>query len=200
MVKKVLSICLSMTVISIYIAFSIPSTTYACSCAETPSVEEDLAKKTAIFSGKVIQISAENNSSNKSTADQIAVTFEVESAWKGVDESQVIVYTAVSSASCGYETFSLNNEYLIYAYGDKHKLGTGFCERTKPLVAAKEDLAILGIGQKPNQQVNLLSDSVLTSDENLLQNVKGDRITLFSMIAAGIIIVAVYLMRRFIFK
>lgn len=153
MTKFFTSIILVLLIASIPL-ISNPSTAYACSCAPPPSVEEELERKTAIFSGKVIEISEPNNKIFKSSADPVAVLFEVDTIWKGVDESQVIVQTAESSASCGF-SFDLNTEYLVYAYGDEDDLQTGLCERTTPLTSAEEDLSILGEGKIPTEQVNL---------------------------------------------
>ncbi|MEH7238944.1 LPXTG cell wall anchor domain-containing protein [Bacillus sp. JJ1562] len=80
--------------------------------------------------------------------------FEVNESWKGANTSQVIVSTARSGASCGYE-FELNKEYIVYAYGDKNQLETGYCERTALLSAAGEDLTILGKGKEPTEKVDL---------------------------------------------
>jgi hypothetical protein len=170
-----------------------------CSCTETPSVEQELASKTAIFSGRVIQISEEDNGNNKSTADPITVIFEVKQTWKGVSKSQVVVYTARSSASCGYVTFLLHSDYLIYAYGDKDRLATGICERTKPLTSAHEDLAILGIGEKPSEQVNLITDTHLNIDEISQEDVTGksNNPLLWILVITILIAATIYLMRRY---
>src|SRR5690606_25529228 len=109
-------------------------TSYACSCAEPFSVDEELKLKTAIFSGKVVEISEEKKLFGSSN-DPILVTFDVTSSWKGVDKSQVTIRTAKYEESCGY-TFKMNTEYLVYAYGEKDDLKTGYCGRTDLLTAA----------------------------------------------------------------
>ncbi|MFS0822344.1 hypothetical protein [Bacillus sp. 1P02SD] len=132
-----------------------PRQASACDCARSESVNEELNRKTAVFSGKVIGLSDKNESSyNQSSADPIKVLFEVKESWKGIHTSQIIVSTARSGASCGYE-FELNKEYLVYSYGDKEQLETGFCERTELLSAAGEDIGILGKGKVPTEKVNL---------------------------------------------
>ncbi|OCA90447.1 hypothetical protein A8F94_00720 [Bacillus sp. FJAT-27225] len=152
-VKVLLAIFLVAT-ISFYVK---PAYVSACSCAVPESVETELKNKTAIFSGKVIRFEDPRaNSFIQSSADPISVVFEVKSSWKGVKESQVIVNTAKSSASCGYE-FSVGNDYLVYAYGDKNQLETGMCERTDLLQQASGDLQILGVGKPPTIKVDLAS-------------------------------------------
>lgn len=132
-----------------------PRQALACSCAQPESVKGELNRKTAVFSGKVVELVDDNKFSYiKSSADPIEVLFEVNESWKGTNTSQVIVKTARSGASCGYE-FELNKEYLVYAYGEIDQLETGFCERTALLSTAGDDLAILGQGKEPTEKVNL---------------------------------------------
>ncbi|KGX85927.1 hypothetical protein [Pontibacillus marinus] len=123
---------------------SFSNTSYACSCAEPGTPKEELEKSDAIFSGKVINMhDAKKNDSIKSSGDPIAVLLEVDRSWKGVDETQVIVYTARASATCGYE-FNLNEEYLVYAREVKGELKVSYCSRTENLLQASEDVIALG--------------------------------------------------------
>lgn len=132
-----------------------PNIGYACSCVEPGSVKEELGRSSAVFSGKVIEIVDENeNNLVQSSADPIAVVFEVEESWKGIHQTEVIVYTERSSASCGYE-FSLNNEYLVYARENDGKFKVSICSRTTTLVAADQDIEELGKGEKPSEQVSI---------------------------------------------
>nr|WP_309099617.1 hypothetical protein [Fredinandcohnia onubensis] len=132
-----------------------PGQASACSCAYPESVKDELNRKTAVFSGKVIKMGDENkNSYIQSSADPIEVLFEVNESWKGVETSQLLVSAARSSASCGYE-FELDKEYIVYAYGESDNLETGLCERTALLSEAGEDLEILGQGSAPTDQVDL---------------------------------------------
>lgn len=126
-----------------------PSYSQACSCAEPAPVEEELERKTAVFSGKVTDISIPNNrSSTWSSADPVNVTLEVFEVWKGEVEETVTIQTVRDEASCGYH-FSQDKEYIVFAYGSPDKLQTGLCERTKLLRGASEELAILGEGKAP---------------------------------------------------
>lgn len=125
--------------------------TYACSCASLPSVNENLAMKTAVFAGKVVSIKNNSFSLFKSSADPVQVTLEVSEVWKGPAQQKIVITTAESSASCGYN-FDLNSEYLVYASGENNQLSTGLCEGTKLLSSAASDLAILGTGEIPIQE------------------------------------------------
>lgn len=88
-----------------------------------------------------------------------AVLFEVSQIWKGGAESQIIIHTGSGGGDCGFN-FEKDKEYLVYAhpstmYGDKELLITIICDRTNLLAQAQEDLAILGEGKVPTDQVNL---------------------------------------------
>lgn len=133
-----------------------PSTSFACSCMQPPPPEEELKRKTAVFSGKVIEIDdTKSNSFLQSSADPIRVVFEVNRTWKGVNQTQAIVYTARDSASCGFN-FTLNEEYIVYAYGEDSSLRTGICDRTNSIDQAADDLEALGEGSNPSEVVDLL--------------------------------------------
>ncbi|MGI0082397.1 MAG: hypothetical protein ACREAG_03720 [Nitrosopumilaceae archaeon] len=77
--------------------------------------------------GKVVEIK-KDLSNVVSSAQHIPVKFDVQRVWKGPIEKTIIVSTAISSASCGYE-FQEGETYLVYAYG-KESLQTGLCTRT----------------------------------------------------------------------
>nr|WP_236838635.1 hypothetical protein [Caldalkalibacillus salinus] len=132
-----------------------PHTSYACSCAEPLPVNEEMERSAAVFSGKTVDMFDKNeNSSTLSSADPIAVKFEVEESWKGVNQSQVIVYTVRESASCGFE-FELDQQYLVYAQERDGELDVSLCSRTTHLSNAQEDIDELGQGDKPTEQVSI---------------------------------------------
>lgn len=128
-----------------------PESAYACSCAAPPAVSQELERKTAIFSGKVIEVKPPEQKEIMSSADPIRVTFAVDRVWKGAVAEKTVVGTASSSASCGIENFAMDAEYIVYAYGEPDMLETGICERTKLLSSASEDLAALGNGKEPTK-------------------------------------------------
>jgi hypothetical protein len=121
-----------------------PAPVFACSCAPPPPPAEALAQATAVFAGTVTNIDVPGGAVI-STADPIAVTFQVERVWKGPVEPTLLVTTARGQATCGYD-FDLNQSYLVYAYGSERNLETNLCSRTTRLSPILEDLAVLGEG------------------------------------------------------
>lgn len=130
--------------LNLFIIFSLFTVTkipvvFACSCIPPGSPTEELAKSTAVFSGKVLNISRDGY------ADK--VTFDVEKIWKGVSEKNVIVATATEGAMCGFG-FRKNEKYIVYASGE-NPLSTNLCSRTRLLTLADTDISVLGIGKSP---------------------------------------------------
>ncbi|RXZ77815.1 hypothetical protein EBB07_27485 [Paenibacillaceae bacterium] len=125
-----------------------PAMAYACSCAERLTPAEELERGTAVFAGEVTAIESKEGKVI-SSGDPIKVTFKVSEIWKGEVGSLTDVYTAGSSASCGYDKFEVNQTYIVYASGVEDKLQTGICTRTALLADATEDLQQLGKGEAP---------------------------------------------------
>ncbi|MFO7536714.1 MAG: hypothetical protein R6X32_01490 [Chloroflexota bacterium] len=124
-----------------------PAPVFACSCAPPPPPAEALEQATAVFAGTVTNIDIPGGTII-STADPVAITFQVETVWKGPVEPTLLVTTARDSASCGYH-FDLNQSYLVYAYGSERSLETNLCSRTTRLSPILEDLVVLGEGTTP---------------------------------------------------
>lgn len=142
--------------IGIFIIGSFPSITSACSCAELSSVEEEFELSKAVFSGKVVDIKVRRSLKGYTTQ---SVLFEVTKTWKGVEQSQIRITTGQGGGDCGYN-FKKGNEYLVYAYestmyGAKSLVSTT-CSRTDVLSSSQKDLAVLGEGQPPIEEVNLI--------------------------------------------
>jgi hypothetical protein len=121
-----------------------PTVSYACKCDWPPSVEQELKRSKAVFSGKVIDINNEKNNRK--------ILFEVDEAWKGVSETQIILTDEHSSCSLN---FFEGESYLVYAYEFQGDLTTNICDRTIDLRSAEEDLATLGKGATPTEKVDL---------------------------------------------
>jgi len=146
---KILHWFVSLAVITCLFFTISPIKGSACSCVPVGTVQEELDRSSDVFSGKVISIvDPSKNKKIRSSADLVEVTIEVIQSWKGSKESEVVVYTEISSASCGFE-FSLNEEYLVYANEVDGQLRVSLCSRTAQLTAATEDQNELGEGQKP---------------------------------------------------
>lgn len=127
-----------------------PAPAYACSCVEPGPVEERLERKTAVFQGTVTSIKEPALKKMMSSEDPVQVTFAVKQLWKGEPHAELSIRTAMSGASCGYEGFRVNEEYVVFAYGDPDDLKTGLCEGTKPVTEAGEELTVLGEGYLPD--------------------------------------------------
>ncbi|RSD28794.1 hypothetical protein [Mesobacillus subterraneus] len=124
---------------------SFPTISHACKCEWPPSVEEELKRSDAVFSGEITRIKNEN--------DYRKILFEIEETWKGDSKTQIILYDEVSSCSLD---FSEGESYLVYAYIDyKGELTTNICDRTKEIGNAQDDLTHLGAGMAPKEEVNL---------------------------------------------
>jgi len=152
------SILMTFLVLSIMTIF-IPSTVYACSCARPQTVEAQFSRSEAVFAGRVLEVKEQRYLNGSMTK---AALFEVSHIWKGGPESQIIIHTGSGGGDCGFN-FEDGKEYLVYAhpstmYGDKELLITIICDRTNVLDQTQEDLAVLGEGKIPTEQVNLEGD------------------------------------------
>lgn len=138
------------TLLFVFATFiAVPQSSQACSCAQKPSVAEELERKTAIFAGKVVKISGPHLGFFSSTADPVTVTFAVSAVWKGEAQAELNVNTPISDSSCGF-SFEMSREYLVYASSTgSGKYTTMLCDGTKLLSGAAEDLTVLGTGEKP---------------------------------------------------
>lgn len=119
---------------------------YACSCVES-DVQERLKTYAAVFTGEVVN----KGDSQQSKHDGLLreYTFDVDTAWKGVNAKKMKILTSDGgSDSCGIQ-FKKNQSYLIYAYQYKvdHKLHTNLCSRNVPIEQAGDDLKLLGAGK-----------------------------------------------------
>ncbi|CAM4500350.1 hypothetical protein FHS16_005610 [Paenibacillus endophyticus] len=165
---------ITMTILSFLFLFGTwfafaPLQVDACSCAETPSIEDQLQRKTAIFTGKVLRLTKPVNGKIWSSEDAVKVQFEVKKVWKGDLGSQTTVYTARSSESCGYEGFGINEEFIVFAYGEADRLETGLCEGNKNLESAQEEIKALGVGYEPSKMTSTreeYSDKTIVTKES----------------------------------
>ncbi|QGQ98948.1 hypothetical protein EHS13_30755 [Paenibacillus psychroresistens] len=145
MVRKY-SILLQLIVLivcSIIGMLTVPTISYACSCAETGSTQAELQKQTAVFSGKVTAVSKPFKVLNQTDEESVKVAFEVYRVWKGEIGKKVAISTGVYSASCGF-TFEKNQEYLVFANGDISNLEASLCSKTQAFLTAGKDIDGLG--------------------------------------------------------
>lgn len=111
----------------------------ACSCMANlkplkTQVKEAYSEATAIFSGEVTDITANDEWS-------VIVKIKVAKSWKGKFQGEITIKTSKDSAMCGYH-FEIGEKYLVYAYGSKNELSAHLCSRTAPL-SSNEDIKFL---------------------------------------------------------
>jgi len=127
-------------------SWAIPHVASACSCLPPEPPKQALDSAEAVFVGRLI---AADDASADDTVRRIYYQFQVSRAWKGELGATVTLSSAASSAACG-RGFALDDEYLIYASADQSgELTDSLCSRTRTLVSADEDLALLGPGRPP---------------------------------------------------
>lgn len=180
-------------VFSIILLNSAPTVSYACSCVEPGPVEGELELSSVVFSGKVIEMKDVNkNNLSQSSVDPIAIVFEVDESWKGLNQTQVLVYTARDSASCGYE-FTLNEDYLVFAQETDGELRVGLCSGTTPLTA-NLDMTALGKSEKPTEQVLIELDGKVFDDQTPAEN--SNKPLYIFLLFVGVLLIGVYIVRR----
>ncbi|WP_157272577.1 hypothetical protein [Paenibacillus daejeonensis] len=129
-----------------------PARAMACDCMVPENAGAALEDADAVFTGTVLDIAKQP----RRDMGYDAVILEVDKAWKGVDATQVIVYTSWSS--CMFN-FVDGESYLLYAYKSGENLEVSNCGRSVAVntASAAEDLAMLGEGQVPTIEVDLQS-------------------------------------------
>lgn len=148
---------LSFVILLSCMSLVLPSKSYACSCALQTDPIKAVEQSKAVFSGKVLAIEPKVLDINGILDHKIAVHFEVEATWKGMNETQAIVLTNLGEPSCGY-TFQLGETYLVFAYDYDFKenmLQTSSCSLTKKLTDATSELSKMGQGADPIDDVIL---------------------------------------------
>lgn len=156
---------------------------FACSCVGGDA-KEKLERSVAVFVGKVI----DKGGTKKFQHGQLReYTFDVDRAWKGVNSSQMTIYSYDGSeASCGFE-FEKGQSYLVYSYQDKdNTLQTNLCSGNILVSKATGDIEQLGSGTK------------ISKDDDKEQN--HDRKFLFNNFLLGGVILIVGLAFLIIWK
>jgi len=107
-----------------------PINLFACSCGNlwSPITVKDYNDSQFIFSGKAIKVSI----NDRETVDrQRQIEFQIDEVYKGIIElKNVIVYTALSDASCGLN-IQANEEWVIWGYLQDSLISTNLCTRSK---------------------------------------------------------------------
>lgn len=171
LVRKIIITVLCLQIILV----AIPMRASACDCYVPDNALEGLEKSDAVFTGKVKDIKKTKINGEA----YYAVLIEVDRTWKGIKESQIIVYTDWSS--CMFE-FQKDEEYLLYSYKNDDKYFVMNCGRSTTIQYGKEDIAQLGPGINPSEQVNL------SFEFYNLEWITGSVVTVLIFLCASIII------------
>ena len=101
-----------------------------------------------VFQGKLIK---HEHAGNLLGGETVAYV-KVDRIWKGLDQSEILLYTNWSS--CMFE-FQDGKSYLFYAFENDGKPYVYNCGKTDFLEFATDDIKELGQGKIPSQNVDL---------------------------------------------
>ena len=137
--------------VSVMVFAANPGIAYGCSCGDSGSPWESLARNDVVFAGWVVSIDRPNAAS-LGFGDLTTVRFDVIRVWKGgVTQRQVVDATAFGE-DCTYQ-FEEGEGYIVYAsWRSRHGTsgyGASQCGRTALLSKARVDLLALGAGEAP---------------------------------------------------
>ena len=124
---------------SVLMLFAFAAQAVACSCMGPQKPCEAYGDASAIFVGTVSFKGSTTVKEYGSEFERRLVRLHVDRAIKGVEASDLDIETGLGDADCGFN-FRLGGQYLVYAYGDKKRLQTSICSRTRLLTAAAADL------------------------------------------------------------
>ncbi len=115
----------------------------ACTCAAPETAGAALQQSSAVFLGRVTEIS-------RPLFDRIRITntglyqvkFEVTKSWKGTGTDEFVVRTRLSGEACGYP-FKIEEDYLVYVAETIGDNETGICTGTRPAAGAEAEMETL---------------------------------------------------------
>ena len=142
--------CFILITVLLVLIFPAPSAR-ACDCYIPDTATEAMEDATAVFRGTVIKIHKEHTMFDGERYNE--VLFSVSETWKGMDDTQALIYTD-SFSSCTFE-FQIGKEYLLYPYGRDGKMFIMDCGRSSEISLAGQDLKELGEGGEPTITVDL---------------------------------------------
>ncbi len=142
---------------------------HACSCADRKSPLKELGRARAVFVGEVIEVSVSKETPKDDPEFAFAVKFRVETFWKGIKSSEIVVSSSQGIVPCGGK-FRVGEKWLVYAYGKY--LQADICTRTALLTNAKEDLKALGQGKLPKGSAEFRLAPVPNSQQSVALNEK----------------------------
>lgn len=117
----------------------------ACSCLGPEPPCQAFGSASAVFSGRVAEITLfTGNDKPGRNYQQKLVRFVVSQSYRGISGTSAETVTGSGGGDCGYP-FKVGESYLVYASQNPRdkKLYAGICSRTRPLSEAGEDLRYL---------------------------------------------------------
>ena len=112
----------------------------ACTCSAPATPAEALKRSSAVFRGRVTEIS-------RPFLDRIGLTrtashrvkFEILKQWKGTPSKSTVVITRLTGEACGFP-FEEKKEYLVYVVTEPRDIQTGICTGTKNIAEAGQEM------------------------------------------------------------
>lgn len=112
----------------------------ACTCAAPAGPAEGMTRSTAVFRGRVTEIS-------RPFLDRLGFTktgghrvkFAVLKQWKGAPSKSIELITRLTGEACGFP-FEEKKEYLVYVVAEPKDIQTGICTGTKNAVDAEREM------------------------------------------------------------
>lgn len=119
-------------------------TIHACSCLDLGPPCQAFGAASAVFTGRVTEITSTGNDKPGRGYQKKLVRFAVSQAHLGISGTSAETVTGSGGGDCGYP-FKVGESYLVYAQlnAEDNKLYAGICSRTRPLSEAREDLDYL---------------------------------------------------------
>ena len=134
MIARPLAFCL------VIVSLAVTEYAFACTCAAPGTTEKAFQQSSAVFHGRVKQIS-------RPFLDRIGITnsglyrvsFEVIKSWKAAESGEFVVKTRLSGEACGYP-FETGQDYLVYVAKIFGGMETGICTGTGQIAGANSEL------------------------------------------------------------
>jgi hypothetical protein len=114
----------------------------ACSCMRPPGATEAMAGSDHVALVRVTDITRHGGETPGpgSAPASLRVALDVERAFKGAPSKRLEIFTAASSAACGFH-FDTGQRYLVYAHNDQDgTIQVSLCSRTQSAAQASADL------------------------------------------------------------
>jgi hypothetical protein len=100
----------------------------------------------AVFLGRVIK----KVKAKSAAGGAWEVTFQARRYWNGPGTKRLVVYTALSEASCGV-SYLVGKQYLVFAINYKGELHTGLCRHISAMKYKDLYLKKFGKGDRPKE-------------------------------------------------